>query len=170
MTQAPIKEQCSYVCGEYKGYCGKAEYIASDDLFHGEIIGVRDVVTFQARSVRDLRAAFRDSVDDYLDMCRERGVVPEKPFSGKFLARIPPEVHRALSMMAEMRKVSLNRFVSDCLTSVAEQSPMTTQSISSILEEPGGAVKFAAKIRKCRTAKIKSKTAAKSTGRKKQIR
>ena len=45
-----IPEQCIYVCGAYKGYCGKAEYDVEDDTFHGEVIGVRDVVTFQGRT------------------------------------------------------------------------------------------------------------------------
>ncbi len=67
---------------EYQGYIGRVEFDDESDIFHGEVINTRDVITFQARSVDDLRKAFHDSVDDYLTFCAERGEKPEKPFSG----------------------------------------------------------------------------------------
>ena len=63
-------------------------------MFHGEVINTRDVITFEGSSVKQLKKAFRDSVEDYLDFCASRGEDPEKPFSEKFLVRVPPEVHR----------------------------------------------------------------------------
>ena len=68
-----IKEQCTYVCGPYQGYYGKAEYDLDGDLFHGEVIGLRDVVTFQGRTPKELKKTFRYSVDDYLAFCVKRG-------------------------------------------------------------------------------------------------
>jgi predicted HicB family RNase H-like nuclease len=56
---------------EYKGYTGKVEFDAEAEILHGEVVGIRDVVTFQGRSVKEIEKAFRDSVDDYLDFCRE---------------------------------------------------------------------------------------------------
>ena len=114
-----IKEQCTYVCGPYKGYCGKAEFDVEDDLFQGEVIGVRDVVTFQGKSPTELRQAFRESVDDYLDFCETRKESPEKPFSGKFLMRMDPETHRKLAMLAEASGKSLNQFVCETLAPIA---------------------------------------------------
>ena len=61
---------------KYKGYIAKVEYDAESELFHGEVVGIRDVVTFQGRSVEECEKAFHDSVDDYLEFCRERS---EKP-------------------------------------------------------------------------------------------
>ena len=118
-----IPEQCTYVCGAYEGYYGKAEYDVEDDLFHGEVIGVRDVVTFQGRTPGELRRAFRESVDDYLAFCAQRNESPEKPYSGKFLARIHPDVHRKLSLMAGATGKSMNQFVADCLTRIADALP-----------------------------------------------
>ncbi|MEE9368903.1 MAG: type II toxin-antitoxin system HicB family antitoxin [Pontiella sp.] len=57
---------------EYKGYIGKVEFDDDANIFHGEIINLRDVVTFQGESVTELREAFKDSVDDYLEFCAER--------------------------------------------------------------------------------------------------
>ncbi|MEW6239172.1 MAG: type II toxin-antitoxin system HicB family antitoxin [Candidatus Omnitrophota bacterium] len=57
---------------EYKGYIGIVEYIEDAMIFHGEIGGIRDVVTFQGKSMEELQQAFQDSVDDYLQICKER--------------------------------------------------------------------------------------------------
>ena len=75
---------------EYKGYLGKVEYDDEASLFHGEVINTRDVVTFQGKSVAELKKAFRDSVDDYLAFCAERGEEPDKPCSGQFVTRMSP--------------------------------------------------------------------------------
>lgn len=57
----------------YKGYLGKVEFDSDAQILHGEVLGIRDVVTFQGSSVRELKKAFRDSIDDYLAFCRQRG-------------------------------------------------------------------------------------------------
>src|SRR5450756_2614611 len=76
----------------YKGYQSKVELDEEAGVFHGEVINTRDVITFQGTSVGELKQAFEDSVDDYLEFCASRGEDPEKPFSGKFLIRVPPEI------------------------------------------------------------------------------
>ena len=90
---------------EYKGYVGHVEFDAEANLFYGEVVGIRDVVTFQGRSVNELRKAFDESIDDYHAYCEKRGEEPDKPFSGKFLLRLDPEIHRQLS------QTSLNAWV-----------------------------------------------------------
>ena len=78
----------------YKGYTGHVEFDDEAGIFHGEVLDLRDVVTFQGKSVDELEQAFRDSVEDYLEFCEERGEEPDKPFSGKLMLRLPPELHR----------------------------------------------------------------------------
>lgn len=63
----------------YKGYEGSASLDAEVGLFTGEVINTRDVITFQGATVKALRQAFEDSVDDYLEFCAARGEDPEKP-------------------------------------------------------------------------------------------
>jgi predicted HicB family RNase H-like nuclease len=96
---------------EYKGYLGNATFDADDDVFHGEVVGIRDVVTFEGKSVEELRQAFRDSIDDYLAFCRERGESPDKPLSGRFVLRIPAELHRKVHVLASKRGQSLNSWI-----------------------------------------------------------
>jgi predicted HicB family RNase H-like nuclease len=100
---------------EYKGYIGQVEFDDKANIFHGEVINLRDVVTFQGSTVRELRKAFQDSVDDYLEFCTECGESPEKPYSGKFLVRVEPGLHRDLAIHAKKAHKSLNAWVHDTL-------------------------------------------------------
>ncbi|MEI8353860.1 MAG: type II toxin-antitoxin system HicB family antitoxin [Lentisphaerota bacterium] len=100
---------------EYKGYVGNVEFDDDGNIFHGEVINLRDVITFQGASVSQLRKAFQDSVDDYLAFCIERGESPEKPFSGKFMVRVEPELHKAVAMHAKVEHKSLNAWIHDTL-------------------------------------------------------
>ena len=95
----------------YKGYQATVELDEEAGIFHGEVINTRDVITFQGSSVRELKRAFQDSVDDYLEFCASRGEDPEKPFSGKFLVRVPPDVHRQIMAEARRQRKSLNAYV-----------------------------------------------------------
>jgi predicted HicB family RNase H-like nuclease len=100
---------------QYKGYVGKAEIDDEAGIFHGEVVNTRDVITFQGESVSELKKAFRDSIDDYLAFCKERGEAPDKPFSGQFVTRIPPELHRRANLAALLSGMSLNAWVSEQL-------------------------------------------------------
>ena len=105
---------------KYKGYIGHVEYDDEAKIFHGEVVGLSDIITFQGRSVEELEEAFRGSVDDYLAFCKERGEKPEKTFSGIFNLRIPPELHAKLAFQAKTMRISLNSYVSEKLRSVVE--------------------------------------------------
>jgi len=99
----------------YKGYHGSVEYDPDAELFHGDVVNARAVLTFQGRAVDELKQALADTVEDYLDWCRARGKEPEKPYSGRFLVRIPPDLHRRIALEAAREKKSLNRLVAEKL-------------------------------------------------------
>jgi predicted HicB family RNase H-like nuclease len=105
---------------EYKGYFGKVEFDDEANIFHGEVINLRDVITFEGKDVEELRQAFHDSVDDYLAFCAARGEDPEKPYSGRFVIRVDPELHKNIVVEARKRGKSLNSWVSDALSKVIE--------------------------------------------------
>jgi predicted HicB family RNase H-like nuclease len=105
---------------EYKGYVGHVEFDDQANTFHGEVINLRDVVTFQGTTVQELRNAFRESVDDYLEFCAERGESPDKPYSGKFVVRLEPELHKTLAIRAKKERKSLNALVHDTLVHATE--------------------------------------------------
>jgi len=113
----------------YKGYIGKVEYDDEAGLFHGEVINLRDVITFAGETVQELRQAFQDSVEDYLAFCAERGEEPEKPFSGTFTVRIPPELHRAIAVQARLSNQSLNSWLGDMLATTVRQTESERQLV-----------------------------------------
>jgi len=58
---------------KYKDYLADVQFDDETGIFHGEVINTRDVITFQGASIRELRKAFKDLIEDYLAFCKERG-------------------------------------------------------------------------------------------------
>jgi predicted HicB family RNase H-like nuclease len=96
---------------KYKGYTGIIEFDDDAKIFHGEVVGLRDVITFQGESVTELEQAMAESVDFYLDWCTERNKKPEKPFSGKLMVRTTPEIHSRAAVAAARMGLSLNKYI-----------------------------------------------------------
>ena len=106
---------------EYKGYIGSVQLSAADDVFHGKLEGIRDLVTYEGPDVTSLKAAFYEAVDDYLALCRKKGRAPEQPFSGSFNVRTGTDLHRHAALLAKERGTTLNRVVSEALTRYLQQ-------------------------------------------------
>ncbi|MCM2357585.1 MAG: type II toxin-antitoxin system HicB family antitoxin [Geobacteraceae bacterium] len=106
---------------EYKGYIGHVEFDDEAEIFHGEVINTRDVITFQGTTVDEIKQAFRDSVEDYLDYCAKLGQEPEKPFTGKFMLRIPPDLHRKIYVAAKQSGESINAWIKEQLAHSVER-------------------------------------------------
>lgn len=99
----------------HKGYKGKVEYIEDARIFHGEVLGTQDVITFQGTTADEIEESFRDSIDDYLEFCEERGEEPDKPYSGKFVVRMPAMLHRCVADLAKLEDESINAVVLQAL-------------------------------------------------------
>jgi predicted HicB family RNase H-like nuclease len=95
----------------YKGYTAKIEYSATDGCLFGELLGITDVITFEGDSVAEIRKAFEEAVDDYIDFCAKVGHAPQKPYSGKIMLRVPPEDHARLALQSKLTGKSINALV-----------------------------------------------------------
>lgn len=104
---------------KHKGYTGTVWFDDEAEIFYGEVMGIRDVITFQAESVAELKKAFKESVEDYLNLCKERGESPDKPFSGQFPIRASAEDHRIFYLAAVREQKSLNAWAVEKLKSAA---------------------------------------------------
>jgi len=104
---------------EYKGYLARTQFDDEANIFHGEVINIRDVITFQGKSVDELRQALRDSVEDYLAFCAQRGEKPERPFAGQLRVRLSPEQQRQVILAAEKDGKGIERWVAEVLTQAA---------------------------------------------------
>lgn len=99
----------------YNGYTAKIEFDPDDNIFFGNIIGIRDTVGFHGESVTELKKAFSEAVDFYLKSCAKAGREPNKPCSGKFLVRLDPELHSRIVAEALKSGKSINKWVADIL-------------------------------------------------------
>lgn len=103
----------------YRGYAARIEYSDEDQCIIGHIAGINDVVGFHADSVTELRAAFEEAVEDYLEACEKLGRAPQKPYSGKLMLRVPPEVHAAIAVAAEVSGKSINQWATEAFIKAA---------------------------------------------------
>lgn len=99
----------------YKGYTAFVEFDSEAKVFHGEVVDLGDIVIFQSSDAEKLEAEFHRSVDEYLAFCQEIGKQPEKPFSGKFVVRIPKKLHQEAFLSARGRRQSLNSFIAGAI-------------------------------------------------------
>ncbi|MCB9421884.1 MAG: type II toxin-antitoxin system HicB family antitoxin [Ardenticatenaceae bacterium] len=97
----------------YKGYAARIEYSDEDECFIGHIAGIQDVVGFHGDSVAELRAAFEEAVDDYLETCEKLNRSPQKPYSGNLMLRMTPELHAAIATAAEVSGKSINQWAAE---------------------------------------------------------
>ena len=100
---------------EYKGYRARVSFDADDETFHGTIVNIDDTVHFEGASVKELKRAFKESVEYYLDFCRKRGQKPNKPYSGRLLVRVSPDVHRDVMHAAKLHGTSVNTVIGEVL-------------------------------------------------------
>lgn len=105
---------------EYKGYNGSVEYSAEDKVFFGKIDAIRDLVSFEGTDVESLENAFKEAVNDYLDLCKEEGRNPDKPYKGSFNVRTKPEIHRRLANLAARKKINLNAVAEEAFVKYIE--------------------------------------------------
>ena len=96
---------------KYKGYIGMFSVDTEAGILYGEVVNTRDVITFQGSTVEEIKQSFIDSVEDHLDFCKQRGEQPDKPFSGSFVLRLPPEMHQQAYVKAKEAGISLNEWV-----------------------------------------------------------
>ncbi|MBP7148805.1 MAG: type II toxin-antitoxin system HicB family antitoxin [Acidobacteria bacterium] len=110
---------------EYRGYQAKPEYDDETKMFRGRVLHVLDVITFEGRTVDELETDFHAAVDDYLKLCEESGEKPERPFSGRFIVRVSPELHRAIALAATKDDKSINTWVIQALENALGIAPWT---------------------------------------------
>ena len=103
---------------KYKGYAARIEYSDDDGCFIGHIAAIEDIIGFHGEAVDELRAAFEEAVDDYLETCEKLHRAPQKPYSGNLMLRISPETHAAVAMAAAVSGKSINQWAKETFEQV----------------------------------------------------
>ncbi|MCY4222081.1 MAG: type II toxin-antitoxin system HicB family antitoxin [Thiotrichales bacterium] len=111
---------------EYRGYLGSLLYNDEDEVLHGRLEFIRDLVTYEGQDARSLKNAFREAVDDYLSLCEQEGREPDVPLKGSFNVRPGRELHRRAMLYAHRQGMSLNAVVTGALRRMLEADERTT--------------------------------------------
>ncbi|WP_293025544.1 MULTISPECIES: type II toxin-antitoxin system HicB family antitoxin [unclassified Moorena] len=100
---------------KYKEYLGSVNYNDEDEIFYGKVEYIRSLISYEGQDVKSLRASFYEAVDDYLELCKLKGIEPEKPFKGSFNIRPGTDLHRRAAYAAIERGINLNHLVTEAL-------------------------------------------------------
>jgi predicted HicB family RNase H-like nuclease len=101
---------------EYKGYYANLHFSSEDEVFYGKLLGIDDLVNFEGASVKELKKAFHEAVEDYLETCKELGKEPNKTYKGTFNVRITTDLHKEAANFAAIHNISLNDFVKTAIS------------------------------------------------------
>ena len=100
---------------EYKDYIGSVEFSEEDGLFYGKVLGIRALISYEGKNAKELVSDFHSAVDDYLELCKEENIEPEKAYKGSFNVRIKPEMHKKAMIYALAHNISLNSLVENAI-------------------------------------------------------
>ncbi len=106
----------------YKGYMARVEPDLDDGILVGRVINTRDIIGFHGQTISEPIESFHAAIDEYLEDCHKKGIEPNKPHSGKFNLRLPPELHGEISSAAARAGKSLNQWVIDTLEQATHES------------------------------------------------
>lgn len=114
----------------YLDYAAIIRYSSADEVFFGKVTGLNDLVTFEGSSVNDLKVAFKEAIDDYLDTCKHLGKSPDKTYKGIFNVRVPSGLHKKAATVALLHKMTLNDFVKTALTYAVKHEKEITAELA----------------------------------------
>lgn len=114
---------------QYKEYLASVHFNAADEVLYGKILGIDDLISFEGTSVKELKKAFHDAVDDYIETCKQLGKEPNKTYKGSFNIRIGTELHREAAIFAVMNNISLNDLIKSCVEYALTHREALTKSI-----------------------------------------
>ena len=106
---------------QYKEYYASIQFSATDEIFTGRVLGINDLINFEGASVSELKEAFKEAVDDYLQTCSRIGKTPDKTYKGSFNVRVSPKLHQEASTFAAIHNITLNEFVKTALSYALKQ-------------------------------------------------
>ena len=100
---------------KYKGYIGTVGYSEEDEVFFGKVEGVNALINFEGESVKELKKAFEEAIDDYLAYCEAEGISPDKSYSGVLNISLSPDIHSRIAALARETGTTINGYIKQAL-------------------------------------------------------
>lgn len=117
---------------EHNGYKGSIEHSIEDMVLYGEILFIKDLVTYEADNLQELEVQFKSAVDDYLETCEQIGKEPDKVFSGSFQVRISPELHRIMALQAHTEDKTQSKYVAEAIQEKVNSNGMQVNHVHNV--------------------------------------
>jgi len=113
---------------KYKNYTATIFFNSEDNVFFGKVIGINDLITFEGTSVAELKSAFQEAIEDYLETCKELEKQPDKTYKGVFNVRVPSPLHKKAALIAAQHNMTLNDFVKTALAYAIDHEENLTEA------------------------------------------
>ena len=84
-------------------------------LSRWKVLGINGLISFEGESVRSLKEDFKSAINEYLEMCNENELEPEKAYIGEFNVRVSPELHKTLALYSASHGLSFNSAVEEAI-------------------------------------------------------
>ena len=117
---------------KYQDYTATIHYSADDEVFFGKVIGINDLITFEGISVAELKDAFKEAMEDYIETCKSIGKSPDKTYKGVFNVRVPASLHKKAAIFALQHRITLNDFVKTALVYAVKHEKDISAELSNI--------------------------------------
>ena len=115
----------------YKGFIATVHFNADDEVFYGKIEEIDDLISFEGKSVAELKKAFINAVEDYIGVCEKYDKPVMKSYKGSFNVRIEPELHRKAVRKSLRMGISLNQLIQKAIEKeLIEDSEKTQRRIT----------------------------------------
>ena len=101
---------------EYKGYMGTVEFSLEDNVFHGRVVGIDGLISYEGQDLKNLKSDFEEAIEAYFEMCEEAGIKPQKPYYSRFTVEISPSLHKRFANFSAKHSKSINEAVEEALT------------------------------------------------------
>ena len=99
----------------YKGYFGSVNYSDEDEIFYGKVEYIRSLISYEGDDIKSLKQGFNEAVDDYLQLCQQEKIEPEKPYQGNLYIQLKPDLHKQTEIAAQQKGINLNNLVAEAL-------------------------------------------------------
>lgn len=100
---------------QYKGYIGSVEFSEEDSIFFGKVQGIRSLISYEGDDASSLVNDFHQAIDDYLEVCEENKVTPEKPYKGSTNLRFHHDIYQRMALYTMNHGQSINSFVEEAV-------------------------------------------------------
>jgi predicted HicB family RNase H-like nuclease len=99
----------------YKGFLGSVTFSAEDNILHGKIECIDDLILYEGGSVSEIKNAFKEAVEDYIEICKQSNKPLMKSFKGSFNLHVTPDLHQKAAKFAATKGISLNQLVQNAI-------------------------------------------------------